>query len=135
MAAIEMCLFLRLVEYQLVVNLVGEDDQIVAPRQFGQLLQHAAGADRARGIIGIDQNDGAGARIDLVLDVDQVGLPAVVFVQVVGRDRNAELAQHRGVQRVIRAGSQNVFAGIDQGGESIRPRLRSRPKSRIHPGS
>ena len=106
------------IQDQLVVNLVGENDQIVAPRQFRQLFQHAAGADCAGGIIGIDQHNGAGARIDLALQVDQVRLPGVVFVQIVRRDRNAELAQHGGVERVVRTRSQNMFAGIDQGGQT-----------------
>src|ERR1700730_1120961 len=43
-----------LIQYQLVVNLVGEDDQIVAPRDFSQLLEHAARAERAGGIVGVD---------------------------------------------------------------------------------
>src|ERR1700730_16279023 len=105
----------RLIQNQLVVNLIGKDDQVVASRQLRQLFQHSARADCAGRIIGIDQNDGASAPVDLMLNVDQIRLPAVVFVQVVRSDRNAKFAQHRRIQGIIRTGSQNVLAGIDQG--------------------
>ena len=56
-------------EDQLVVDLVGEDDEIVAPGQFRNLLQHLARAKRSRGIVGIDQYDPARAWRDLPRDI------------------------------------------------------------------
>ena len=73
----------RAVENQFVVDFVGEDDQVVAARQFGDLLQHLPGAKRASGIVRIDEHDAASARRDLALDVGQFRLPAVLFIQVV----------------------------------------------------
>ena len=80
------------VEDQLVVNLVGENDQIVAARQFRNCFQHAARAHGAGRIVGIDQHNAARARTDLLVHVDQVRLPAVVFVQGVGVELDAEFA-------------------------------------------
>ncbi len=57
----ELLILFAFVEYELVVNLVGKDDKIVSSRQVRQLFQHAAGADRASRIVGIDQHDGASA--------------------------------------------------------------------------
>ena len=53
-------------------------------------------------------------RRDFSLDVVEVGLPGVVFIQIIGVQLNPELRQHRGIQWIIRTGSKNVFAGIQQ---------------------
>ena len=115
------------VENQLVVDFVGEDDQVVAAREFGDLLQHLPRAERSCRIVGIDQHDAAGTRRDLAFDVGQFGLPAVVFIQVVSVEPDAQLAQHRRIQRIVRAGRQNVLAGIEQRRQAEIDRL-------AHPG-
>ena len=60
----------------------------------------------------------AGARGELAFDVGEFGLPGVFFVQIVGVERNAELAQNGRVERIVGLGSENVFAGIDQRGDA-----------------
>ena len=102
------------VEDQLVVNLIRKDDQVITPRQLRDGFQHATGADRARGVIGIDEHNAPGARADLFMHIDQVGLPAVIFVQRVGIQLEAELGEHGRVQRIIRAGGQQVIAGVQE---------------------
>ena len=111
------------VDYQLVVNFIGKDHQIVAAREFGDLFQHRAGTDRASRIVGIDQHDATGARRDLVLDVVEIGLPAVFFVQVVSIQSDVQLRQHRGIERIVGARGQQVFAGIEQRGQADVHRL------------
>ena len=72
---------LVVIQNQFVVNLIRENYQVVPAGQFRDLLQHAARAHRAGGIIGIDQHNAAGARCDLLMDVHQIGLPAVIFIK------------------------------------------------------
>ena len=103
-----------IVENQLVVNFVCEDDQIVAAGEFSQLPEHALRADRSGRIIRIDQDDRARTRTDLPLDVDEIGLPFVVLIEVVGGDWDAKLREHRGIERVVGTGRQYVFPRIDQ---------------------
>src|SRR5580704_7438376 len=76
---------------QLVVNLIGEDNQAVPASKFKNLLQGALRVDRAGRIVGVDQQDGLGARVDLAFYVGDVRLPAVVFVQIIGVDRAVQL--------------------------------------------
>src|SRR5579862_1956282 len=102
------------IDDQLVVNFVGENYQVMLTSEFRNLLQHLARADRSRGIVGIDQNDPTRPRRDLSLDVVEVGLPAVLFFQVISVQSNLDLRQNRGVERIIRARRQQVVAGIEQ---------------------
>src|SRR5580765_694653 len=111
--------YLRVVvEDELVVNLVREDDEVVAARQFGDRFQHATRTHRARWIVGIDQHNTARARTDLLVNVDEVGLPAVILVEGVRVQFDAKLCENGRVQRIVRAGSQQVVAGIEQRAET-----------------
>ena len=67
------------VEDEFVVDLVGEDQQVVAARQFRYPLQRVARIDRARGVIGIDQQNCLGSRIDARGKVFHIRLPAVLL--------------------------------------------------------
>ena len=108
---------------QFVVNLIGKDDQVVPARQFGNLLEHLARTDGAGRIVGIDQHNAARARRDLLLDVVEIGLPAVFFVQVIGVESDVDLRQNRGIERIVRARSQQVVARIEQRGQADVHRL------------
>ena len=111
------------VDNQLVVNFIGKDDQIVAAGEFGDLFQHFSRTDRAGRIVGIDQHNPARPRRDLFLDVVEIGLPAVFFVQVIGVQSDFELRQNRGKERIVGAGGQQVVAGIEQCGQANVDRL------------
>src|SRR6185369_7855108 len=69
-------------------------------------------------VVGVDQYDGASARADLAVHIEQVRLPAVVFVEVVRIQVNPKLRENCGIKRVVRAGRQDVFARIHQGGKT-----------------
>ena len=87
-------------------------------RQFRKLLQHFARADRSCGIIRIDEHNRAGAGSNLPLNIQQIRLPPVFFVEVVGIQLNAQLRQDSRIQRVVRAGSKDVFSRINQGSQT-----------------
>ena len=54
---------------QLVVNLVGDNEQVVLTRNFGKVLKHFSRAQCASWIVRVDQNNGFGARVDSLLNV------------------------------------------------------------------
>jgi hypothetical protein len=60
---------------RLVVDLVGEHDQLVLARDLDDLLQHAVGVQRAGRVVRVDDDDALGARRDLGADVVDVGHP------------------------------------------------------------
>src|SRR5581483_6567827 len=68
------------IEHELVVNLIGENDEIMLPRQLGNLLKHGSRTHCSGGIIGIDEHDPACARSDFALDIVKFRLPSVFFV-------------------------------------------------------
>src|SRR6266849_427448 len=106
------------VDDEFVVDFVGEDYEVVLARQVGNLLQHFPGADGAGGIVGIDQDDPAGAGRDLLLQIVEIGLPAVVFVQVISVEADSELRQNGRVERIVGAGRQQVVAGVEERGKT-----------------
>ncbi len=76
------------------------------------------GIDRAGGIIGRDQQNPAGASVDLARDVFHVRLPPVVLVQFVRVDRTIQLAHDGAVQRILGTRGQHVVAGVEQRGQA-----------------
>src|SRR5579872_6656188 len=109
---------LVVVEDQLVVNLVGEDHQVVAASDLGDVFEHSACADGAGGIVGIDEHDPASVRRDLLLDVVEFGLPAVRFVKIVRVQIDAELGKNGRVQRIVGAGREQVVSRVQKRGEA-----------------
>ena len=55
----------RVVVQDLVVDLVGEDDQRVLAGDLGDALEHLARVDRAGRVVRVDDDDRLGARRDL----------------------------------------------------------------------
>jgi hypothetical protein len=53
-------------------------------------------------------------RREFAFNGGEFGLPRVVFVQIVSVQRDAQLAQDRGIKRVVGTGRENVLARIDQ---------------------
>src|ERR1039458_8787044 len=111
------------VDNQLVVNFIRKDNQIMLAGEFGDLFQHRARTYRAGRVVGIDQHNPARPRRDLFLDVVEIGLPAVFFVQVIIIQSDSELRQNRGIERIIGAGRKQVIARIEQRGQAEVDRL------------
>ena len=75
---------LQRIDYQPVVDFIGDEHQSMARRDFGNSNERIAAADGASGIIRIDDNDGASAVVHAAGDVIEIGLPAVLLVALVG---------------------------------------------------
>ena len=98
-----------------VVDLVGEDHELVATRDLDDLLQDLARVNGARGVVGVDDDDGLGAARDLGLHVGHVGVPVSLLVaQVVDGVATGQRGARR-PQRIVRAGDEDLVAVIEQG--------------------
>jgi hypothetical protein len=98
----------------LVVDLVGEDDQLVLAGDLDDLAQQLVGIQRAGRVVGVDEDDGAGGRADLAADVGQVGQPAGALVAQVMARRAAGEAHRRRPQRVVGRRHQHLVAVVEQ---------------------
>ena len=56
-----------------VVNLIGKDDELVLARDLNNAAQQVVGVERARRVVGVDDNDGFGVERDLGADIVEVG--------------------------------------------------------------
>ena len=97
---------LGVVEQDLLVDLVGDDHQVVAARDVDEALDDLLAVHRPGRVVGVDDHERVGVLGDLGLDVGEVGVPAVLLVAaVVHRDAAGE--RHRtGPQRVVGAGTR-----------------------------
>src|SRR5271157_3543131 len=106
------------IEDQLLVDFVGENHQAMLARQLENSFQDVLRIHRARRVIRIDQQNRPRTRVDLPLDVADVGLPVVVFVQIVIVDRAVQLAHDRAIKRIFRPRRQHVVAGVEERGDA-----------------
>ena len=98
----------------LVVDLVGEDDQLVLPGDLDDALQHVIRIQRPGGVVGVDDDDGLRALGDLRAHVVQIGQPAGALVAHVVHGRAPREAHGRRPQRIVGGGHQHLVAGIEQ---------------------
>ena len=99
---------------RLVVDLVGEHDQPVPPRDVDDLLQQLGRVQRAGRVVGVDDHDAARGRRDLATQVGQVGQPVGLLVAQVVHRRAARQRHRRRPQRVVGRRHQDLVAGIEQ---------------------
>ena len=104
----------RVVVEDLVVDLVGHDDQLVLARDLRDGLEHLARVDGAGRVVGVDDDDGAGAVGDLAADVVEVGRPAGLLVADVVHGGAAGEARGRGPQRVVGRRDEHLVAVVEQ---------------------
>ena len=98
----------------LVVDLVGKDDQVVLAGDFQDLLQQVVRIQRAGGVVGVDDDDGARALGDLGADVVQIGQPACPLVAHVVHGRAPREADCGRPQRVVGGGNQHLVPCVQQ---------------------
>ncbi|MNQ61612.1 hypothetical protein D3C85_759330 [compost metagenome] len=103
-----------LVVEDLVVDLVGEEHQVVLTRQFHHAFQHFLGIHGAGGVVRVDDHHGLGVRGDLGLDVFQVRPPVGLLVAQVVHGLAAGEADRGGPERVVRRRDQHFVAVVEQ---------------------
>ena len=96
----------------LVVNFIGENDQIMLTSDLHDLLQQFFGIDRAGGVVRVNDHDPAGARCDFCADVVQIREPVRGFVTQIVHRFAAGKRHRRRPQRVVRGGNQHLIAAV-----------------------
>ncbi len=111
------------VEQDLLVDLVGEDHELVAPGDVDEPLHRLLAVDGTRGVVGVDDHEGVGVLGDLRLDVGQVGVPPVALVAPVVHRSAAGQRHGARPQRVVGRGHEDLVAVVDEGLEHHRDQL------------
>ncbi len=99
---------------RLVVDLVGQDDQLVLAGHLDDLPEHALGIQRAGRVVRVDDDDRLGVARHLALDVLDVGHPVGLLVAQVVHRRAAGQGHRGGVQRVVGRRDQHLVAAVEQ---------------------
>ena len=105
---------LGVVVEDLVVDLVGEQQQLVLARQIGHLLEDFAAVHRAGRVVRVDDDDRLGAVGDLGLQIGDVGRPALGLVAQVVHRGSAGQRRRRRPQRIVRRRDQHLVAVVEQ---------------------
>ena len=108
---------LESIHHQTVVDLVGEDHQLVFAGQIDDLLQHLLRVEGAGRVVRVDQDDRHRAVGDLAAHVIDVRVPFGFLVAHVVHGGAAGQVDAGGPQRVVGAGHQNLVAVVEQGGQ------------------
>jgi hypothetical protein len=97
-----------------VIDLVGENDQVVAAGQLHHALEDLFGVDRAGRVVRVNDHQRSGPYGDLGLDVGQIRRPPLLLVtQVVHRRATAERDPGR-PQRVVGRRDEDFVAVVEQ---------------------
>ena len=113
----------RVVVQDLLVDLVGHHDQIVAAGDVDQAPDRLLAVDGAGGVVGVDDDDGVRVLGDLRLEVGQVGVPAVALVAPVVHRGAAGQRDRAGPQRVVGRRHQDLVAVVHERLEHHRDQL------------
>ena len=102
------------VHAQAVIDLVGKNHELVPARNLNDALEHLARVDRARGVVGVDDDEGLGRARDLGLHILQVGIPIRLFIAQIVHGMAAGKGCARRPERIVGAGDQNLVAIVEQ---------------------
>ena len=95
----------------------------MAPGDVDEPLDDLLAVDRARRVVGVDDDQRVGVLGDLGLDVGEVGVPAVLLVAAVVHRLAAGERDRAGPQRVVRGRHQDLVAVVEEGLEDHRDEL------------
>ncbi len=98
----------------LVVNLIGKQDQVVLTGDLGQLLQHRTRVDGAGGVVRVDDNHRPGVGGDLAADVFDIRVPVRLLVAQVVHGLAAREADRSSPQRVVGCRDQHFITVVEQ---------------------
>src|SRR5688572_12820290 len=104
----------RAVVERLVVDLVGQHDQLMLPRDLDQLAQQVVRIQRAGRIVRIDDDDRACPVSKLRADVVEVRQPAGCLVADIVPRPPATEAHGRRPQRIVGCGHEHLVAVVEQ---------------------
>ena len=102
------------VHAEAVVDLIGKDHQLMPACNLDDALEHLARVDRARGVVGVDDDEGLGRARDLGLHILQVGIPIGLLVAQIVHRMAAGKGCARRPERIVGAGDQNLVAIVEQ---------------------
>ena len=114
---------LGVVVEDLVVDLVGEQQQLMLARQIDHLGEDFAAVDGAGRVVGVDHDQRLGALGDLRLQVGDVRLPVLRLVAQVMHGCAARQRGRGRPQRVVRRRDQHLIAVVEQGLQRHRDQL------------
>lgn len=105
---------LGVVVEDLVVDLVGEQQQLVLAGECDQPGEDLRRVHRAGRVVRVDDEKRLGLLGDLGLDVVDVRVPVVRLVAQVVDGRTAGQGRHRRPQRVVGRGNEDFVAVVEQ---------------------
>ena len=101
-------------KHQTVVDLVGEDHQLMLSCKVNDLLQNFLGVQCARGVVGVDDNDRLGLGSDLAAHIVNIGVPIRGFIAQIVDRLTAGQSHTGGPQGIVGGGQKNLIAHIQQ---------------------
>ena len=105
----------RVLEEDLLVDLVGHDDEVVAACDVDEALDDVLGVHGARGVVRVDDDDGVRVLGDLALDVRKVRVPPVLLVAQVVHGLAAGERHGTRPQGVVGGGNEDLVTVVDEG--------------------
>ena len=102
------------VHAQAVVDLVGKNHELVPTRDLDNALERLTRIDRARGVVGVDDDEGLGRARDLGLHILQVGIPIRLLIAQIVHGMTTGKGCARRPERIVGAGDQNLVAVVEQ---------------------
>ena len=105
---------LRILVEDLVVDLVGEDDEAELAGDVDELEKRLLRIDGARRVVRVDDHDAAGPRGDLGADVVKIGLPTVLLVAEVVHGGAAREARGGCPERIVGHRNEEFVSFVEQ---------------------
>ena len=105
---------LRILVEDLVVDLVGEDDEAELAGDVDELEKRLLRIDGARRVVRVDDHDAAGPRGDLGADVVKIGQPTVLLVAEVVHGGAAREARGGCPERIVGHRNEEFVSFVEQ---------------------
>jgi len=109
----------------LVVDLIGEDDEPVLAGDLNEIEQEIGAVDRAGRVIRVDDDDSLGPRGDLLLDVLEIRVPVGRLVAHVVDGPAACQVDGSGPERVVRSRDKDLVAVVEECLHGLGDKLRA----------
>ncbi|MNS54578.1 hypothetical protein D3C72_873800 [compost metagenome] len=105
---------LRRIVQNLVVNLIGKDNQVVLTGDLNDLHQQLFGIDGTRWVVRVDNHNTARARGDFGADIVEIREPVGRFIAQIVHRFAAGKGNGRCPQRIVRRRHQHFIAAVKQ---------------------